>query len=90
MSIVHPIAKYLCANPKAQMQVQYKIPIDGVTQCPPTIAIRAPLAISNIDVSQSAATKQCDYSDGFMIIVITPIYWIIMTADNFVDYEEEW
>ena len=49
-----------------------------------------PLAISNIDVSQSAATKQADYSDGFMIIVITLIHWITMTADNFVDYEEEW
>ena len=72
------------------MQVQYKIPIDGVTQCPPTIAIMAPLAISNIDVSQSAATKQTDYSDGFLIIVIALIYWITMTTDNFVYYEEEW
>ena len=71
------------------MQGQQKIPIDGVTQCPPTIAIRAPLAISNIDVSQSAATKQTDYSDGFIINIITLIYWIIMTTDNFVDYEEE-
>ena len=49
-----------------------------------------PLAISNIDVSQSAATKQADYSDGFMIIVITLIHWITMTTDKFVDYEEEW
>ena len=71
------------------MQGQQKIPIDGVTQCPPTIAIRAPLAISNIDVSQSAATKQTDYSDNFIIIVIALIYWITMTADNFVDYKEE-
>ena len=62
------------------MQGQQKIPIDGVTQCPPTIAIRAPLAISNIDVSQSAATKQTDYLDGFMMT---------MTTDKFVDYEEE-
>ena len=50
----------------------------------------APLATSNIDVSQSAATKQTDYLDGFMIIVITLIHWITMTADKFVDYEEEW
>ena len=71
------------------MQVQQKVPIYGVTQCPPTFAIRAPLAISNIDVSQSAATKQTDYSDSFMIIVITLIHWITMTTDNFVDYEEE-
>ena len=71
------------------MQGQQKIPIDGVTQCPPTIAIRAPLAISNIDVSQSAATKQTDYSDDFMIIVIALISWITMTTDKFVDYEEE-
>ena len=72
------------------MQVQQKVPIYGVTQCPPTFAIMEPLAISNIDVSQSAATKQTDYSDGFMIIVITLIHWITMTADNFLDYEEEW
>ena len=72
------------------MQVQQKVPIDYVTQRPPTIAIMAPLAISNIDVSQSAATKHSDYSDGIMIIVITLIYWIIMTTENFVDYEEEW
>ena len=72
------------------MQVQQKVPIDYVTQCPPTFAIMEPLAISNIDVSQSAATKQTDYSDGFMIIVIALIYWIFMMADNFVDYEEEW
>ena len=71
------------------MQVQQKVPIDYVTQCPPTFAIMAPLAISNIDVSQLAATKHSDYSDSIMIIVITLIYWIIMTTDNFVDYEEE-
>ena len=71
------------------MQVQQKVPIYGVTQCPPTFAIMEPLAISNIDVSQSAATKQTDYSDGFMIIVIALIYWNFMMADNFVDYEEE-
>ena len=59
------------------------------TMCPPTFAIMEPLAISNIDVSQPAATKQTDYSDGFMIIVIALISWITMTADNFVDYEEE-
>ena len=75
---------------QAQMQVQHKIPIDGVTMCPPTIAIMALPAISNIDVSQSAGTKQTDYLDGFIIIVIALIYWINMTADNFVDYEEEW
>ena len=50
----------------------------------------APLAISNSDVSQSAATKQTDYLDGFIIIVITLIHWIAMTTDKFVDYEEEW
>ena len=72
------------------MQVQQKVPIDYVTQCPPTFAIMAPLAISNIDVSQSAATKQTDYSDGFMIIVIALIYWITKTTGNFVDYEEGW
>ena len=84
------------------MQVQQKVPIDYVTQChnvtmwqyvtqrPPPFEIMALLAISNIDVSQSAATKQTDYSEGFMIIVIALIYWITMTADNFVDYEEEW
>ena len=84
------------------MQVQQKVPIDYVTQChnvtmwqyvtqrPPSFEIMALLAISNIDVSQSAATKQTDYSDGFMIIVIALISWITMTADNFVDHEEEW
>ena len=72
------------------MQVQQKVPIDYVTQCPPTFAIMEPLAISNIDVSQSAATKQTDYSDSFIIIVIALIHWITMTTDNFVDYEEEW
>ena len=68
------------------MQVQQKVPIDYVTQChnvtmwqyvtqrPPTFAIMAPLATSNIDVSQSAATKQTDYLDGFIIIVIALIY----------------
>ena len=71
------------------MQGQQKIPIDGVTRCPPTFAIMEPLAISNIDVSQLAATKHSDYSDSIMIIVITLIYWIIMTTENFVDYEEE-
>ena len=71
------------------MQVQQKVPIDVVTQCPPTFAIMEPLAVSNIDVSQSAATKQTDYSDGFIINIITLIYWIIMTTENFVDYEEE-
>ena len=55
------------------MQVQQKVSIDYVTQCPPTYAIMEPLAISNIDVSQSAATKQTDYLDGFIIIVITLI-----------------
>ena len=72
------------------MQVQQKVPIDNVSQCPPTFAIMAPLAISNIDVSQSAGTKQTDYSDAFIMIVIALIYWITVTADKFVDYEEEW
>ena len=56
------------------MQVQQKVPIYGVTRCPPTFAIMALLATSNIDVSQSAATKQTDYLDGFIIIVIALIY----------------
>ena len=49
----------------------------------------APRALSPFAYGSPSRPRALISADGIMIIVITPIYWIIMTTDNFVDYEEE-